>query len=87
MTDYFMQTYDNPLSRIRVDLGTDIPLVKYAQKTIQDFEIISMLNLYKIHGSNDTPFIHICNWKWRPHPTSVEIQHRRRETGDKREFK
>lgn len=83
MTDYFMQTYDNPLSRIRVDLGTDIPLVKYAQKTIQDFEIISMLNLYKIHGSNDTPFIHICNWKWRPHPTSVEIQHRRRETGDK----
>lgn len=83
MLDFFIKTYDNPMSSIRVDLGNDIPLYRYVQKTIQDFEIISMLNLYKIHGSKDTPFIHVCNWKWRPHPTAMEIQHRRRETGDK----
>ena len=83
MIGYCMQHMYNPLSEIKVDLGTDIPLWKYVQKAIQDIEVINELELHKIDDSSTTPFIHIINWKWNPHPSAEEIQHKRRETGDK----
>ena len=83
MIGRFIKDYDNPLSGINVDLGVDKPLWMYVKEAIQDIEILNVLGLYPIEGSTATPFIHVCNWKWRPHPRSEEIQHRRRETGDK----
>ena len=87
MLDHFLKEYHNPLSNIRNNLGTDFPLHLYSSMAIQDMEILNMLYLYQIHEENgdpkDAPWLHIGNWTWRPHPTSVEIQHRRRETGDK----
>lgn len=83
MIGRFIKDYDNPLSGITVDLGVDKPLWMYVKEAIQDIEILNVLGLYPIEDSTATPFIHVCNWKWRPHPRSEEIQHRRRETGDK----
>lgn len=83
MIDRFIKDYNNPLAGIKVDLGIDQPLWMYVKQAIQDIEIINVLGLYQIQDASTPPFIHVCNWKWRPHPRSEEIQHRRRETGDK----
>lgn len=83
MIDYFIRNAYNPLSNIRVDLGTDTPLWQYVQKAIQDIEIINVLGLNNIDPNAVTPFIHVGNWKWNPYPSAEEIQYRRRETGDK----
>ena len=74
---------NNPLDDIKVDLGTDIPLWQYVKRAIQDIEVINELELHRIDDSSVTPFIHVINWKWNPHPSAEEIQHKRRETGDK----
>ena len=83
MIDYFIKHAYNPLSEIQVDLGTDKPLWWYVKRAIQDIEIINVLELNPIDNISTTPFIHVGNWKWNPYPSAVEIQHRRRETGDK----
>ena len=88
MTDYFIQSYQNPMADIRVNLGSDEPNFLYSKKAIQDIEILNILSLYALHPKDGepvypAPFIYVVNWKWMPHPTSAEIQHRRRETGDK----
>ena len=62
MIDYFIKHAYNPLSDIRVDLGTDEPLWKYVQKAIQDIEIINVLGLNPIDDDSVTPFIHVGNW-------------------------
>jgi hypothetical protein len=83
----------NPLDDIKVDLGVDKPLWVYVREAIQDIEVFNILGLNPIEdpdnpiGENDdppvTPFIHIGNWEWNPHPLAEEIQYRRRETGNK----
>ena len=83
MIDTFLKQYDNPMSGIKVDLGGDLPLWVYVKKAVQDIEVLNQLSLYMTYGAKDAPFIHVCNWNWRPHPRSEEIQYRRRETGDK----
>jgi hypothetical protein len=90
MIDAFIKLSDNPLSNIRRTLGEDEPLYKYVQNAIQDIEVLNILALNEAKKEEDAtgkasppPFIHVLNWVWRPHPTSAEIQHRRRETGDK----
>lgn len=95
MIDYVIKKMDNPLNDIKVDLGTDKPLWMYVQKAIQDIEVINLLRLNPIDSEvNDprnpdptsistSPFIHVGNWNWNPHPLAEEIQYRRRETGDK----
>lgn len=90
MIDTFIKNYDNPLSDIRLSLGEDEPLYKYVMNAIQDIEVLNILALNqseeerkKTGKASPPPFIHVVNWVWRPHPTSAEIQHRRRETGDK----
>lgn len=78
------------MADIQVDLATDEGLSLYAKKAIQDIEVLNVLALYQAREEEKKtgkfippPFIHVVNWVWRPHPTSAEIQHRRRETGDK----
>ena len=90
MIDEFIKQYHNPLSDVRLKLGEDEPLYKYVIRAIQDIEVLNILALNKAKKeeeetgvSSPPPFIHVVNWVWRPHPTSAEIQHRRRETGDK----
>ena len=83
MIDYVVKEMHNPLSGIRVNLGTDKPLWQYIVKAVQDIEVFNILGLYRIDKNIDPPFIHVCNWTWNPHPLAEEIQHRRRETGDK----
>jgi hypothetical protein len=78
----------NPLSGIKVNLGTDQPLHIYAKKGIQDIEVLNILWLYRCDDQEEgdpspAPYIHVTNWKWNPHPRAEEIQYRRRETGDK----
>ena len=83
MIDYCIQRMKSPMSDIKVDLGTDFPLWMYVKKAIQDIEVINELELYRIDDTSVTPFIHVINWKWNPHPSAEDIQHKRRETGDK----
>lgn len=85
MIDHCIQTMYNPLSEISVNLGMDKPLWVYVQEAVQDIEIINVLALNPIQENPDVvyPFIHIGNWRWNPYPSASEIQHRRRETGDK----
>lgn len=83
MTDSFLKMFNNPMSGIKLDLGEDKPLWMYVKKAIQDIEVLNQLQLYMTYGAKDAPFLHVCNWVWRPHPRSEEIQYRRRETGDK----
>ena len=83
MIDYFVRHATNPLSNIQVDLGVDLPLWQYVKRAIQDIEIINVLELNPIDKYSTRPFIHVGNWKWNPYPSAAEIQHRRRETGDK----
>ena len=59
MIDYFIKQAHNPLSNIKVDLGTDEPLWKYVQKAVQDIEIINVLELNPIDNISTTPFIHV----------------------------
>lgn len=73
----------NPMNEINLDLGVDKPLWMYVQKAVQDIEIINVLGLNPIDDVSVTPFIHVGNWEWDPHPLAEEIQYRRRETGDK----
>lgn len=87
LTEYVIKNIHNPLSGIKVDLGTDQPLHVYAMKAIQDIEVLNILWLYQCDDPNGepspAPYIHVVNWKWNPHPRAEEIQYRRRETGDK----
>lgn len=83
MIDYFVQHAKNPLADIKVDLGTDKPLVDYVIKAICGLQVINQLRLYPIKGAQNAPRIEIGNWKWNPHPSADEIQTRRRETGTK----
>ena len=83
MIDFFIKHAQNPLSDIKIDLGVDEPLWKYVQKAIQDIEIINVLGNNPIDDVSTVPFIHVGNWKWNPYPSAAEIQHRRRETGNK----
>jgi hypothetical protein len=83
MIDYIIKHAHNPLDCIQVDLGTDAPLYQYVKKAIQDIEIINVLGLNPIDDISTTPFIYVGNWKWNPYPSAAEIQHRRRETGNK----
>ena len=73
MIDHFIKQAHNPLSNIKVDLGTDEPLWKYVQKAVQDIEIINVLELNPIDNISTTPFIHVGNWKWNPYPSAAEI--------------
>jgi len=81
LTHYFIKNYENPMNDIKVNLGEDQPLYQYIKKAIQDIEVLNILPMYKVDESVVAPFIHVMNWKWNPHPTSSEIQYRRRETG------
>lgn len=83
MKDFLIKHMANPLDDIKVDLGVDKPLWMYVKSAIQDIEIINVLGLNPIDDSPETPFIHIDNWDWNPHPLAEEIQYRRRETMDK----
>lgn len=88
MTEYVIKNIKNPLSGIKVNLGTDQPLHIYAKKGIQDIEVLNILWLYRCDDQEEgdpspAPYIHVTNWKWNPHPRAEEIQYRRRETGDK----
>lgn len=88
MTEYVIKNIKNPLSGIKVNLGTDQPLHIYAKKGIQDIEVLNILWLYRCDDQEEgdpspAPYIHVVNWKWNPHPRAEEIQYRRRETGDK----
>ena len=85
MIDFVIKKMNNPLSDIKVDLGTDKPLWTYVQKAIQDIEILNMMRLNPIDDESvlTSPFIHVGNWEWNPHPLAEEVQYRRRETGDK----
>ena len=86
MTDYIIRQMYNPLDEIKVDLGVDKPLWMYVQKAIQDIEIINVLGLNPIDNNGEktvSPFIHVVNWEWNPHPLAEEIHYRRRETGNK----
>ena len=87
MIDYVIKNSHSAMDNIRVDLGTDKPLWRYVQKAVQDIEVLNILGLYPIENSGMTPFIHIGNWDWNPHPQAIEIQYRRRETGDKLQTK
>ena len=81
MTNYFIPNYQNPMNDIKVNLGEDQPLYQYIKKAIQDIEVLNILPMYKVDENAVAPFIHVMNWKWNPHPTSDQIQYRRRETG------
>lgn len=83
MIDYCIPNMNNPLDDIKVDLGTDLPLWQYVKRAVQDIEVINELELHRINNDVVTPFIHVINWEWNPHPSAAEIQHKRRETGDK----
>lgn len=83
MIDYFIKNAENPLSDIKVDLGTDKPLVDYVIKAICGLQVINQLRLYPIEDAQNAPRIEIGNWKWNPHPSAELIQTRRRETGIK----
>ena len=83
MIETCIQNMKSPMGDIKVDLGTDTPLWMYVKRAIQDIEVINELELYRIDDESVTPFIHVINWKWNPHPSAEDIQHRRRETGDK----
>jgi hypothetical protein len=83
MKDYIVKHMQNPLADIKVNLGVDKPLWMYVQKAVQDIEVINILSLYSISKNATTPFIHVGNWEWNPHPLAEEIQYRRRETGNK----
>lgn len=83
MIDYFVRHADNPLDKVKVDLGVDTPLWIYVQKAIKDIEVINTLALNPIADDVVMPFVHVGNWKWNPYPAAIEIQYRRRETGDK----
>jgi len=83
MKDYVIKRITNPLSDIKIDLGVDEPLWKYVKRAIQDIEVINVLGLNPIDDDSDTPFIHVGNWGWDPHPLAEEIQYRRRETLNK----
>ena len=83
MIDYFVQHMNNPLADIKVDLGTDKPLVDYVIKAICGLQVINQLRLYPIKNAQNAPRIEIGNWKWNPHPSAEDIQTRRRETGIK----
>jgi hypothetical protein len=82
MKDYVIKNLDNPYAQVSVKLGEDIPLWVYVKKALQDIEILNILSLYKI-DDGVTPFIHLINFRWDPHPSIDEIQDRRRETGNK----
>lgn len=75
------------MNDIKVNLGEDEPLYLYIKKAIQDIEVLNILPMYKTDDSVVAPFIHVMNWKWNPHPTSDQIQYRRRETGLKMKSK
>lgn len=75
------------MNDIKVNLGEDQPLYLYIKKAIQDIEVLNILPMYKSDESVVAPFIHVLNWKWNPHPSSDEIQYRRRETGLKMKSK
>lgn len=81
MTNYFIPNYQNPMNDIKVNLGEDQPLYQYIKNAIQDIEVLNILPMYKVDDNAVAPFIHVMNWKWNPHPTSDQIQYRRRETG------
>lgn len=94
MISHLMRLMNSPMKDINVNLGVDKPLWQYVQKAVQDIEIINMLKLYPVSDENVNgdsepdpnevyPFIHVINWDWNPHPSAIEIQDRRRETGDK----
>lgn len=83
MIGHIIKHMRNPLDDIKVDLGVDKPLWMYVQKAVQDIEVINVLGLNPIDDDSVTPFIHVGNWVWDPHPLAEEIQYRRRETGDK----
>ena len=83
MKDFFIKHATNPLADIKVDLGTDKPLVDYVIKAICGLQVINQLRLYPIKGAENAPRIEIGNWKWNPHPSPEDIQTRRRETGIK----
>lgn len=83
MINYVIKNAYNPMADIKVDLGTDQPLWKYVMQAIQDLESFNVLNLYKVDSEITAPFIRIGNWRWNPYPAADQIQHRRRETGDK----
>lgn len=83
MIDHIIPNAANPLDDVRIDLGTDRPLHEYVMKAIQDIEVINVIGLHPTNESQDPPFIHVCNWKWNPHPMSEDIKVRRRETGTK----
>lgn len=82
MKDFIIKNLSNEFADIKVELGKDIPLWVYVKKALQDIEILNILSLYKT-DEGTTPFIHIINFKWDPHPPLDEIQDRRRETGTK----
>ena len=71
LTHYFIKNYENPMNDIKVNLGEDQPLYQYIKKAIQDIEVLNILPMYKVDDSVVAPFIHVMNWKWNPHPTSV----------------
>lgn len=81
MTHYFAKNYQNPMNDIKVNLGEEQPLCQYIMKAIQDIEVLNILPMYKTDESVVAPFVHVLNWRWNPHPSSNEIQYRRRETG------
>lgn len=83
MIDRIIPKAYNPLDDIQIDLGTDIPLHEYVKKAIQDIEVINVIKLHPTHENQARPFIHVCNWKWNPHPMADDIKVRRRETGTK----
>lgn len=83
MIDYVISHIANPMNDIKVDLGVDKPLWEYVKQAIQDIEVINILGLNPIDDTSVSPFIHIDNWVWNPHPLAEEIQYRRRETGTK----
>lgn len=83
MTEYIIKDYDSPMNDIKINLGEDQPLYRYIKKAIQDIEVLNILPMLKTDDSSVAPFIHVMNWDWNPHPSSDQIQYRRRETGTK----
>jgi len=83
MIDHIIRRMENPLDNITVNLGVDAPLWTYVKKAVREIEVINVLGLNRLDEYSTVPFVHVDNWNWNPYPAAAEIQHRRRETGNK----
>lgn len=85
MIDVIYDNSYNPLMNTKIDLGTDKPLHEYVMKALQSLELINLLRLNPIEGTDVStyPYVYVGNFKWNPHPHPSDIKYRRRETGTK----